>query len=122
MSMGSRTLGHMTKVELPVRERGVCCPPRTVLREDRAEDVSAILKALADPTRLQMALILRDAEAPICICDLTGTFDLGQPTVSHHMSRLREAGLVESSKQCIWTYYRLARDLPAAATRILAAL
>lgn len=115
----------MTKalaLSAPVRERGVCCPARPRLRPDRAGDTAAVLKALADPTRLQMALILRDADAPVCICDLTATFDLSQPTVSHHMARLRAAGLVESTKRSVWTHYRLARDLPPAAKRILAAL
>jgi ArsR family transcriptional regulator, arsenate/arsenite/antimonite-responsive transcriptional repressor len=106
----------------PVRERGVCCPARPRLRADRADETATVLKALADPTRLQMALILRDADAPVCICDLTATFALSQPTVSHHMAKLREAGLVESTKHSVWSYYRLARDLPPAAKRILAAL
>ena len=105
-----------------LRERGVCCPARPRLGADRAEATTAVLKALADPTRLQIALILRDASEPVCICDLTATFALGQPTVSHHMAKLREAGLVESTKRSVWTYYRLARDLPPAAKRILAAL
>jgi ArsR family transcriptional regulator len=106
----------------PVRERGVCCPAKTLLRAEKADLVATILKALSDPTRLQMALILRDADGPLCICDLTATFDLSQPTVSHHMAKLRAAGLVESSKQGIWSHYRIARDLPSTAKRILATL
>ena len=80
------------------------------------------LKAPADPTRLQMALVLRDAAEPVCVCDFTAAFDLSQPTVSHHMARLREAGLVEVNKRGIWSFYRLAPDLPAAARRILDAI
>ena len=79
---------------LPERERGVCCPPTLRARPEKIEQTSEILKALADPTRLQMMLSLRDAKEPVCICDFTATFDISQPTVSHHMSRLREAGLV----------------------------
>ena len=111
-----------TTAPLAQRERGVCCPPKDRPRADRVEAAVAVLKALADPTRLAMALILRDAEAPVCICDLVGAFDLSQPTVSHHMARLREAGLVESEKAGIWTFYRLRRDLPAATRRIIDAI
>ena len=104
------------------RERGVCCPPTLTLRPERAAGVSDVLKALADPTRLQMAIALRDAKEPVCICDFVGTFDLSQPTVSHHMAKLRDAGLVEVTKRGIWSFYRLAPDLPVAARRILNAI
>jgi ArsR family transcriptional regulator len=107
---------------LPERERGVCCPPTIKLRPERVEGVSDVLKALADPTRLQMAIALRDAKEPVCICDFVGTFDLSQPTVSHHMAKLRDAGLVEVTKRGIWSFYRLAPDLPVAARRILDAI
>ena len=85
---------------LPARERGVCCPPAIRMRPEKVEDTSAVLKALADPTRLQMALVLRDAREPVCICDFTAAFDLSQPTVSHHMARLREAGLEIGRASC----------------------
>lgn len=112
----------MAAIELPVRERGVCCAPRLLLRSERADELSSVLKALADPTRLQMMLILRDAKEPVCICDLTGSFDLSQPTVSHHMGRLREAGLVESEKQGIWAFYSLRKDLPPSTRRLIDSL
>ena len=107
---------------LPERERGVCCPPTLRARPEKIEQTSEILKALADPTRLQMMLSLRDAKEPVCICDFTATFDISQPTVSHHMSRLREAGLVDVTRRGIWSFYRLAPDLPAATRRILDAI
>jgi ArsR family transcriptional regulator len=107
---------------LPERERGVCCPPTLKSRPEKVEQTSEILKALADPTRLQMALALRDAKEAICVCDFTASFDLSQPTVSHHMGKLREAGLVEVTKRGIWSFYRLAPDLPAATRRILEAI
>ncbi|OGO73216.1 MAG: hypothetical protein A3G84_05050 [Chloroflexi bacterium RIFCSPLOWO2_12_FULL_71_12] len=111
-----------TAVELPLRERGVCCAPRLRLPAEKVDELSSVLKALADPTRLQMAVILRDAKEPVCICDLTGSFDLSQPTVSHHMAKLREAGLIESQKHGIWTLYSLRRDLSPATRRVLGAL
>jgi len=67
----------------------------------------AILKALADPTRLRIVGLLDRSDAPVCICDLTEPFGLSQPTISHHMARLRAAGLVTVRKNGIWSYYRL---------------
>jgi ArsR family transcriptional regulator len=107
---------------LPERERGVCCPPTLKTRPQKVEQTSELLKALADPTRLQIALCLRDAKEPVCICDFTATFDISQPTVSHHMAKLREAGLVEVTKRGIWSFYSLTRDLPAATRRVLDAI
>ncbi|MGH2379504.1 MAG: ArsR/SmtB family transcription factor [Candidatus Limnocylindria bacterium] len=112
----------MAVLELPVRERGVCCAPALPLGPEKAGELAAVLKALADPTRLQMTLILRDAKEAVCICDLTGAFDLGQPTIWHHMARLREAGLVDSEKRGIWAYYWLRKDLSPATRALLAAL
>ena len=109
-------------VTLPERERGVCCPPRLALPQVRVDELAGVLRALADPTRLQIVLALRDAEEPVCICDFTAAFGLSQPTVSHHMSKLRAAGLVEVSRAGVWAYYRLRRDLPASIRRLVATL
>jgi DNA-binding transcriptional ArsR family regulator len=107
---------------LPERERGVCCPPTINVRPQRVEEATDILRALADPTRLQMALCLRDAKEAVCVCDFTAAFDLSQPTVSHHIAKLRDAGIVEVIKRGIWSFYRLSPALPAAARRILDAI
>jgi ArsR family transcriptional regulator len=80
------------------------------------------MKALADPTRLTMVASLWKAEAPICICDFTAGLDLSQPTLSHHMRKLKDAGLVESEKRGIWMYYRLARDLDVKTRNLLGRL
>lgn len=113
----------MATVELPTtQQEKVCCTPQKVMRADRVDQLTEVLKALADPTRLQMVTILRDAEDSVCICDLTATFDLAQPTISHHMARLRTAGLVESDKDGKWCYYRLRRDLPAPVKRLIDAI
>ncbi len=77
----------------------------------KVDESIEVLKALADPTRLQMISILKRSPEPVCICDFTAAFDLSQPTISHHMGRLREAGLVDVSKSGIWAYYRLASHL-----------
>lgn len=108
----------MALKELPVvRERGVCCGLPDI-DERWAARTSTLMKALADPTRLTMVASLWKAKTPICICDFTAGLDLSQPTISHHMGKLKEAGLVESEKRGIWVYYRLASDLHPA-TRLL---
>lgn len=104
------------------RERGVCCVPARPMRSAKVAQLSELLKALADPTRLEMVAILKGAAEPVCVCDFTATFGLSQPTVSHHMARLREAGIVECEKRGIWAFYRLRRDLPAATRRVIEAL
>ena len=108
--------------ELPVvRERGVCCalPP---VDSDWAAKTASLIKALADPTRLTMVAALWKADQPVCICDFTAGLELTQPTISHHMAKLKEAGLVESEKHGIWMYYRLRSDLPPASLRLLGQL
>lgn len=113
----------MAKLEvLPERERGVCCAVELEVPAVRATELADVLKALADPTRLQVVLAMRSSNEPICICDLTATFDLSQPTLSHHMGKLREAGLVEATRRGIWAYYRLKPNLPAHVRKIVDAL
>jgi len=104
------------------RERGVCCVPERRLRSEKVAQLSDVLKALADPTRLEMVVILKAAAEPVCVCDFVATFGLSQPTVSHHMARLRTAGIVEAEKRGIWAFYRLRRDLPAVTRRLIEAL
>lgn len=105
-----------------VRERGECCPLPVTVDEGWAAGQASFLKAIADPTRLAMLAALRKAEQPICICDFTGALALSQPTISHHVAKLREAGLVDSERSGIWIYYRLRRDLPERVARVLDAL
>ena len=112
----------MTANVLPERERGVCCTLRLELPDARAVEVARVLKALSDPTRLQIVLALRGKAEPACVCDFTATFGLSQPTVSHHMATLRAAGLVEATRHGIWSYYRLRPHLPANVRRIVDAL
>ena len=108
--------------ELPVlRQRGACCELPEV-DADWAQSTSDLLKALADPTRLTMVAALWKADAPVCICDFTASLDLSQPTISHHMGKLRVAGLVEAEKQGIWIYYRLHENLPNSTRQVLSQL
>jgi len=109
----------MAMIELPVRQKGLCCELELPADRAWAGDTARLLKALADPTRLAMIWCLRRAEAPVCICDFTATFELGQPTISHHMGRLKAAGLVASEKRGLWVYYRLRDDLSPATVRLI---
>ena len=112
----------MAATELPVRQKGLCCELELPADRSWAMDTAGLLKALADPTRLAMVWCLRRAAAPVCICDFTATFDLGQPTISHHMGKLRAAGLVESEKRGLWIYYRLRGDLASPTIRLIDSL
>jgi ArsR family transcriptional regulator len=109
------------KVLPVIRQRGVCCGLPDV-DEAWAERTADLMKALGDPTRMTMIASLWKAESPICICDFTAGLELSQPTLSHHMAKLKDAGLVDSEKRGLWTYYRLRGDLPAGTRKLLAGL
>ena len=85
----------------------------------QAQDLATLFRALADPTRVQMLHMLKTADEPICVCDFTAVFNLGQPTVSHHLARLKDAGLVSSSKRGVWSFFSLANNLSPAARQAL---
>jgi ArsR family transcriptional regulator len=92
----------------------ICCGPETEpLSEVDREQIAARFKALADPTRVAIINCLSAADE-VCVCNLTDTFELSQPTISHHLRILREAGLVESSRRGTWAYYRLVPESIAA--------
>lgn len=85
----------------------LCCGPDTPpLDPGERDELAARFKALADPTRVTIVNRLAAAEE-VCVCDLTEAFELSQPTISHHLRVLREAGLVEASRRGTWAYYRL---------------
>jgi ArsR family transcriptional regulator, arsenate/arsenite/antimonite-responsive transcriptional repressor len=85
----------------------LCCGPDTPpLPEAAREELAARFKALADPTRVAIVNRLAAVDE-VCVCDLNAAFELSQPTISHHLRVLRDAGLVESSRRGTWAYYRL---------------
>src|SRR5919204_3985089 len=85
----------------------LCCGPSTPrLPEPERDELAARFRALADPTRVAIVNRLAGANE-VCVCDLTEAFELSQPTISHHLRLLREAGLVEASRRGTWAYYRL---------------
>jgi ArsR family transcriptional regulator len=100
-----------SQLTLPSQQGGeaLCCAPlsQVPLSLDQAEQVAPLLKALADPVRLRlMSLIASHPGGEACVCDLADAFDLSQPTISHHLKVLHEAGLVEREKRGVWVYYR----------------
>lgn len=87
-----------------------CCGSTagTGLGQPAAEQLASVLKALAEPTRLRLlSLVAAESSGEACICDLTSPVGLSQPTVSHHMRVLVEAGLLEREQRGKWAYYRL---------------
>jgi ArsR family transcriptional regulator len=111
----------MTTAE-PVSRDGVCCSPVTegVLEAGDAERLARTFKALGDPTRLRLlSLIAASPDGEACICDLTAPVSLSQPTVSHHMKLLVEAGLAAREQRGRWAYYRVISDGLEAASRVI---
>jgi ArsR family transcriptional regulator len=87
-----------------------CCPPLTAqpLSQDQADQIAPLLKALADPVRLRLiSLVASHSGGEACVCDLNDAFDLSQPTISHHLKVLHDAGLVDREKRGVWAYYRI---------------
>jgi ArsR family transcriptional regulator, arsenate/arsenite/antimonite-responsive transcriptional repressor len=94
---------------MPPRTRPIdCCAKPTPCAPLPARSRTAIvglLRALADPTRLEIFRLIAAQDAALCACDVVARFDLGQPTISHHLRVLREAGLVDAERRGIWTYF-----------------
>ncbi len=110
----------------PARRRGErCCGSgvRPALRTGEAERLTADLGILAHPIRIQLLDVLLRNEGRVCVCDLEASVPVKQPTVSHHLRLLRDAGLVTSERDGLWAYYRVRRDaLTALRARITEAL
>ena len=90
-------------------DTAACCAPLATapLSMAQAEQVAPLLKALADPVRLRlMSLVASHPGGEACVCDLNEAFDLTQPTISHHLKVLHDAGLLDRNKRGVWVYYR----------------
>lgn len=93
---------------------------REPLSEERAEHVAPLLKALADPVRLRLlSLIASHVDGEACVCNLNEAFDLSQPTISHHLKQLHEAGLLDRDKRGVWVYYTVNRRALSALSNLL---
>jgi len=103
-------------------DAAACCSPVTggVLTPDEAERIARTFKALGDPTRVRLlSLIAASGDGEACICDLTEPVGLSQPTVSHHMKLLVDAGLATREQRGRWAYYRVVTDALEQASRTL---
>lgn len=89
-----------------------CCAPLAAptLTTEEAEATAELFKALGDPARVRVVNLLATNGDPVCVCDLTEPLGLSQPTVSHHMRKLLDAGLVEREQRGKWAYFSLKRD------------
>ena len=97
----------------PVPSVSACCAPLTesALTAGQAEELALRLKALADPTRLRIvSMLLAGKDGEACTCELTEPLGLSQPTVSHHIKKLVQAGLVTGERRGTWHYYRVVPD------------
>jgi ArsR family transcriptional regulator, arsenate/arsenite/antimonite-responsive transcriptional repressor len=89
-----------------------CCEPVVYpdVEREQAVRMAAVAKALGDPVRIQLVDVLRKHAGKVCVCELVPLFDLSQPTVSHHLKVLRDAGLVDSERRGLWAYYYVLPD------------
>src|ERR1700759_5527649 len=93
------------KTKRPAGER--CCEPVVYpdVEREHAYRMAEVAKALGDPIRLQLVDVLRKQAGKVCVCELVPLFDVSQPTVSHHLKKLRDAGIVDSERRGLWAYY-----------------
>jgi ArsR family transcriptional regulator len=113
--IGARQYRRMPKslTLLSPAETVACCSPLSAgpLTAGQAEQIAPLLKALADPVRLRlMSLVASHEGGEACVCDLNDAFDLSQPTISHHLKVLHDAGLLDREKRGVWVYYRARAD------------
>ena len=89
-----------------------CCVPLGTpsLSDDQAQATARLFKALADPHRVKILNLLATSPDPVCVCELTAPLGLSQPTVSHHLKKLVQAGLLDREQRGTWAYYSLRRD------------
>ena len=107
---------------LPVSTPAACCTPATsaAISEQDAVQLARTLKALADPARLRLlSLIAAQDGAEACVCDLIEPVGLSQPTVSHHLKQLVDAGLILREQRGKWAYYRIVSDTLAGLAQAL---
>ncbi|MFI0187133.1 ArsR/SmtB family transcription factor [Streptomyces sp. NPDC017082] len=113
----------MSNQELTVLgQDGGCCPTLLAVPvdEDQAVELARVFKALGDPVRIRLlSMIASRAGGEVCVCDLTPAFALSQPTISHHLKLLKQAGLIDSERRGTWVYYRL---VPETTDRLAALL
>ncbi|MDQ3677905.1 MAG: metalloregulator ArsR/SmtB family transcription factor [Actinomycetota bacterium] len=98
------------KQKRPAGER--CCEPIVYpdVQREHAARMASVAKALGDPIRLQLVDVLRLHAGKVCVCELVPLFDVSQSTLSHHLAKLRAAGIVDSERRGLWAYYYVRPD------------
>ncbi|MGW1157657.1 ArsR/SmtB family transcription factor [Streptomyces sp. NPDC002513] len=113
----------MSKQELEVigQDAACCAGLSAPLDEDQAAELAKVFKALGDPVRLRLMSMIasRGEGGEVCVCELTPAFELSQPTISHHLKLLRQAGLIDCERRGTWVYYWV---LPGVLDRLAAFL
>jgi ArsR family transcriptional regulator len=98
----------LTTVDMRDLELIACCRPlSSALSDDDAEATAALFRLLGDPARVKIVSLLATSDEPVCVCNLTDPLDLSQPTVSHHLKKLMDAGLLEREQRGKWAYFSL---------------
>ena len=89
-----------------------CCEPVVYpdVDRERGARMAEVAKALGDPVRLQLVDVLRKHAGKVCVCELVPLFDISQPTLSHHLKKLRAAGIVDCERRGLWAYYYVLPD------------
>ena len=101
----------MSTLELTPKQKRAkgepCCEPVVYpdIERAHADRMAQVAKALGDPVRMQLVDVLRKHAGKVCVCELVPLFELSQPTVSHHLKKLRDAGIVGSEREGLWAYY-----------------
>jgi ArsR family transcriptional regulator, arsenate/arsenite/antimonite-responsive transcriptional repressor len=97
-----------------------CCAPldQPLLSDDEAAATAAVFQALSDPARVRIVNLIATSDHPVCVCNLTDPLGLSQPTVSHHMKKLLDAGLIEREQRGKWAYFSLSPDAVGTLARV----
>ncbi len=102
----------MKKKIVALIQSETCCTPTNSpsINREQAESAATLFAALAEPSRLSILNLLAASQEDVCVCDITESFKLGQPTISHHLRILKEAGLVTGDKRGKWVYYSVVKS------------
>jgi ArsR family transcriptional regulator len=100
---------YIDMTDLPVIS---CCAPLATpaLSDEEANATATIFRALADPARVRIVNLLASTDGPVCVCEFVPALDLSQPTVSHHLKKLTDAGLLDRERRGKWAYYTLSGE------------
>ena len=106
---------------MSIREPIACCAPLAapLLSDEEAEATATLFRALADPARVRIMNLLATSAESCCVCELTEPLELGQPTVSHHLKKLTDAGLLEREQRGRWAYFSIKPDAVARVAGLL---